>query len=297
MRFVKFATVVSASLIVPASTRATTILSEDFDGGSVNSIYAYTNSSGTPGGTVNFGGTHQNVAQLASMSDSNDNSIAFDAVQIPAANQLVLRFDWFMSDDAANNAGGGCCDSAGDGEGIALLSTSKYGTTGAANPSATEGFGWQGPTPAAGLALGAGIFQNSSLNLQWNGSTIAATYTDFSLKNDAWNQFVITLTASGDNTAVKVDVIEDVDGSAVLHNDVLSGTAPGLNIADGLGTDYRLIAGGGTGSAYHYGYLDNVTLSAVPESTSATTALLCLGGLMLHARRLRFTRNSLRARA
>lgn len=285
MRIGSFAAVVSASLIVPAAARATTILSENFDGGSINSTYAYTNSSGAPGGTVNLGGTHQNVAQLASLSDGGNNSIAFNAVPIPANNQIVLSFDMYVSSDAVNNNAGGCCNSAGDGEGIGLFPTSQYGMSGGANPSAAEGFSWDGPIPSQGLALGIGLFQNSSMNLQWNGSTIAGAFTDFSLKNDEWDRFIITLNASGTNTLVNVDVIENVDGTPVLHSNVLSATATGLDIADGLGTDYRLIAGGGTGSAWNNGYLDNVQLSAIPEPNAI--ALLCFGGLLIHSRRLR----------
>ncbi len=285
MRIGSLAAVVSASLIVPAAARATTILSENFDGGSTNSTYTYTNSSGEPGGTVNLGGTHQNVAQLASLSDGGNNSIAFDAVPIPADNKIVLSFDMYISGDAVNNTAGGCCNSAGDGQGIGLFSTSQYGMTGAANPSATEGFSWDGPISSQGLALGVGVFQKSSMNLQWNGRTIAAAFTDFSLKDDEWDRFVLTLTASGSDTLVNVDVIENLDGTPVLHSDVLSATASGLDIADGLGTDYRLIAGGGTGAAWHDGYLDNVQLSALPEPNSI--ALLCFGGLLIHSRRRR----------
>ncbi len=282
MRFRHFAAVVSTSLVLPAASQAVTILSQNFDGGGLNSAYTY--SSGAPG-TVNLGGAHQNAAQITSLSNSNDNSIAFDAVSIPAANQIVLSFDWYISGDAVNNAAGGCCDSSGDGEGIGLFSTAQYGTSGAANPANTENFNWNGPLPASGLGIGAGVFGQSSMNLNWDGRTIAGAYTDFSLKNDAWNRVIVTLTAAGADTSVNVDVIEDVDGTGVLYSNVLSGTATGLNIAGGLGTDYRLIAGGTTGSAWHNGYLDNVELSTVPEPGSV--AMLCFGGLLIHSRRRR----------
>jgi len=60
--------------------------------------------------------------------------------------------------------------------------------------------------------------------------------------------------------------------------------APGVDL-DGVGGDFRLIAGGRTGGAFAQIQLDNILVEAIPEPSIGLLALAGLG--MLSARRRR----------
>ena len=234
---------------------------------------------------------------MSYLSGGINNSIAFNAVNIPAVSSsqvLTLKYDFYNSGDAANTAAGGCCGSAADGAGIGLFPTSTYGLTGASNPStgltgppAAAAFAWETPSVAGALTIGTAIFNTNQLSLDWNGTTLASTDPGFSLKGDQWDRAIVTLTPAGANTAVSVSLIQDINGTPIMFNNVLSGTATGLDIAAGLGTNFRLIAGERDGGAYHNGYLDNFSVTLAPEPGSFLLFGLGGVGLLVMARRRR----------
>ncbi|HWB03198.1 MAG TPA: PEP-CTERM sorting domain-containing protein [Verrucomicrobiales bacterium] len=257
------------------------LLSDNFDGGGVNSVFAY---SGTAS-TVNTGAGHGNVAQIISLTTSNNNSIAWNSVAVAPTPVLRLGFDFFMTDDATNNGSGGCCGEAADGLAIGFFPNAVYGATGASNPGlGPVAFNWEdGVVPGVpALLLAFDIFdsggpQGNNASIAWNGAVLAdAPVPGITLNNNAWHSAIMTITDAGANSTIGLTI----DGTTI-YSGLL---ATGVDL-DSVGSNFRLIAGGRTGSAFANGQLDNVFVEAVPEPSVSALALGLLGGLVMRRRR------------
>jgi hypothetical protein len=243
--------------------------------------FSFDTTSGSPPAVID-GGATGNLARLTNLDGSNNNSIAFDEEPTqtgPAPGGLRLAFDFRMTDDQANADAGGCCDSAADGIGIGLFATDAYGTSGPINPGAGDG-DWERPAFAAAFAVGFDIFQNIDVvSLNWDGVQVAEAdvQAELDLNSGRFHRAVVTLTPSGTDALVTMDIIRDVQGITILHNIFADQLVPGLDLANLPG--YRLMAGGRTGGAYAAGDIDNIALISIPEPT--TIVLLGLGGILL----------------
>jgi hypothetical protein len=257
-------------------------LMENFEGAPAVP-YAFNSISGTPG-AVMPGGPSGSFARLTNLDTSNNNSIAFDETPSqtgPAPYGLRLAFDFRMTDDAANAAAGGCCDSAADGLGIGLFATSAYGTTGANNPSST-GPAWERPNYANAFTIGLDVFQNIDVvSLNWGGAEVATADVQsfLDLNSNVFHRALVEVTPSGSDAVVNMKVIADVQGNTTIHDIFTNQTIPGLNLA--ALPSYRLIAGGRTGGAWTAGDFDNISLASLPVPEPATLISLALGGVLL----------------
>jgi hypothetical protein len=257
-------------------------LMENFDGGGTTP-YSLTNSSGSAPAILN-GGATGNYVRLTNLDGDNNNSIAFDEEPTQTGAEpagVRLAFDFRIPGDQANADAGGCCGSAADGMGIGLYATDTYGASGPANPAA-GGAAWERPNHPDAFAIGLDVFQNIDVvSLNWGGVQVAEAdvQADLDLNNGLFHRAVVTITPSGSDALVDMDIIEDVQGVTILHQVFDDQLIPQMDLAALPG--YRMIAGGRTGGAFAASDLDNLVLVSIPEPT--TTLLLVLGGVLLLA--------------
>jgi hypothetical protein len=266
------------------SARAAMLLSENFDGGSVNSTFAYTNSGGGAPATVNVGGANSNVARITNLNASNNNSIAWNAVAVAPTPVLRLGFDFSATDDATNGSNGGCCGEAADGFAIGFFPTAAYGSTGGVNPAlAPVAFNWEDGviTGVPALLVGFDIFdgggpQGNNVSLAWNGTILTDQPVAPVLNNNLFHRALLTITDTGANSVLSFSI----DGTTIYSGI----TATGVDL-DSVGSNFRLIAGGRTGAAFSQVQLDNVFVEAIPEPSLGVLTVAGFAGLMLRRRR------------
>jgi len=236
---------------------------EDFDGGG-RTAYTLFSRSGSPGSIVD-GGPTGSFVRITNLNGSNFNNIAFDedpAQTGPAPDGLTIGFNFRMTDDAANNDAGGCCNSAADGLGFGLFDTGTYGDSGSANPG---GANWENPRFADAFTVGFDVFQNIDVvNVNWGGSEIAQVDVEpfLNLNSGVFHRAVITLTPDGANTVFDMIIREDVLGTDVEHEIYFGQVISGMNLSELF--NYRVIAGGRTGGAFLDGDFDNISVPNEP---------------------------------
>jgi hypothetical protein len=239
-------------LLISIMTTAHAALIENFNGLSTTP-WTLTNSSGSAPSIKAAG-----FVRLTELSPGNNNSIAFDKESTqtgPAPNGIQMQFDFRMTDDEANGAAGGCCDSAADGFGIGLFYTSVYGTSGSNNPGTFEE--WERPWFLDAFVVGFDIFENIdvvTLNFDGTVSAEADLTGTWDLNDNRFQSANIVITPNGVNALVNMTI----DGVSIFTDTSISG----MDLTNF--PNYRLIAGGRTGGAYTETDIDNIRINAVP---------------------------------
>ena len=236
---------------LPVFPAYSAVMSENFDGGSVNSTYAFTTNSGAYTAAVVPSGVaaNGNVAGLTSSAVGGSNtSIAWNAV--PAnANSVRLSFDFLLTSGA-------------DGLGIGFFKTSGYGSTGGNNP----GFNWEDPKVGPyqnAVMFGFRIYNANVLHITSPDKPTVDRFSNtapFTLSSGVYHRAIITAYRAGaGTTAFNVDLIQDVNGAATSHRAASNIVAKDFDIA----TDaWRLIAGGRTGGVMTTARVDNIVVSS-----------------------------------
>jgi hypothetical protein len=245
------------------------VLKEDWDGLNINSVWTLTNNGGTAANITNIGGANGNVLRITNLNGGNNNSIAWDYSDY-AADEVVISFLVSMSDDAANAGAGGCCGQAADGFGFGLFDTAVYGTTGPNNPAAA-GSQWEDPRGGNGfpdaIMIGFDIFDSGDgegnhirvSGLGGPADILLNTAAPFELNNGLFHKVITRLVADGGGSLLSMDIIEDVNGTAIEHNFIIDAPIPGIDLNTFQG---RMIAGGRTGGAFVETLLDCVQIES-----------------------------------
>jgi hypothetical protein len=263
----------TAQAFCASAAVAGTLLSENFDGGGgVNSVFNFTNSSGQVP-TMMGGGPTGNFARLTNLSISNINSLAFDLAPGSLGPGFTIFVDFRMTSDADAVAAGSPFGQAADGLGIGLFDTSIFPATGPLNPL----FGWEDPrndAPAGSVMMGFDIFNFTAFggnNVRMTGLSgkvelLADLTAPFTLNQNVFHQAQWSFTNEGANAKMALTLIEDVNGTATVHNLLTGILVPGFDLDTFNG---RLILGGRTGAAFANGDVDNIRIEAVPLPAAA----------------------------
>ena len=243
------------------------VMVENFDGVSVNSTYAFTQSAGTFAPAVAASGVTQqaNAARLTLTGSGNSNtSIAWNSVS-SNARSVRLTFDFRMSADVSGEAA--------DGFGIGFFKTSAYGTAGGSNPGYTPALdlNWENPDVGSGLP-NAVVFGFDIYGGTTAGNTVRLTgpaagtpllssaVPSFQLNAGVFHRVVITAITNGaSSTVFSLQIINDVNGAATVQNLISNVVVPGFDIT---ADTFRLIAGGRTGGSTVTTELDNIALQS-----------------------------------
>jgi hypothetical protein len=268
---------------------ASTLLSENFDdGGGINSVFNFTNSSGQVP-TMRGGGPTGNYARLTNLSTANINSLAFDLAPGSLGPEFTVFVDFRMTSDADAAAAGNPFPQAADGLGIGLFDTSLFPATGPVNPLNI----WEDPrvdAPAGSVMMGFDIFSFTAFggnNVRMTGLSggdelLADLTVPFSLNQNVFHQAQWSFTDVGTNALMSLTLVQDVNGIAIVHN-LLSGIlVPGLDLDTFSG---RLVLGGRTGAGFANGDVDNIRIEAVPIPPAALLLFSGLVGLIMVGRR------------
>lgn len=250
------------------------LLNDNFDGAQLNSTYAFTNSGGTFVPVVSATGLASNgqAVQITDAVDSANNSIAWNRVPSGATQAVRLSFDFRMG--SINPA---------DGVGIGLFRTSAYGETGASNPAAPDK-NWENPSANNGfadaLSFGFSIYGANQIRMVGPaapGLPLVQQAAPFLLSSNLFHRAVITAVTNGPgSTMVSMEVIQDVNGTAVTHPVFKNVMVPSFDLPN---ETFRLIAGGRTGGLYVRQDLDNINLSVISSGAiTPTIAIAKVGG-------------------
>jgi hypothetical protein len=272
-----------------SSAVAATLLSENFDdGGGVNSVFNFTNSSGQVP-TMNGGGPTGNFARLTNLSPSNINSLAFDLTPGSLGPGFTVFVDFRMTSDASAVAAGSPLGQAADGLGIGLFDTSLFPATGPLNPL----FGWEDPridAPASSIVMGFDAFSFTPFggnNVRMTGlagkdELLADLTVPFILNQNVFHQAQWSFTDAGADALMSLSLVQDVNGVATVHNLLNGILVPGFDLDAFSG---RLVLGGRTGAAFANGDVDNIRIEAVPVPAAVWLFGSGLVGLVGVARR------------
>ncbi|MCA9213919.1 MAG: hypothetical protein KDB27_12695, partial [Planctomycetales bacterium] len=229
---------------------------DDFDGNHTSVAQFAGNGTTAPGIYNEFGNS---FVRLTDLSTNNHYSYAYDRQEDqtgPEPTGFVMSFDFRMTDDKVNAEVGGCCGSAADGFGIGLFSTASYGSTGPIDVPAKAGGVWERPAFADAFTVGFDIFQNvDRVTLNWDGNEVIEANLDgtFDLNDNLFHRAVVQVTPNGEHASASVWV----DNHLVLFGANIK------NMALDKLFDYRVIAGGRTGSAMSATDLDNISVNSI----------------------------------
>ena len=265
-----------------SSADAATLLSENFDdGGGINSVFNFTNSSGQVPAMMGGGGPSGNFARLTNLSPSNINSLAFDLVPGSLKPGFTVFVDFRMSSDADAVNAGSAFGQAADGLGFGLFDTSLFPATGPLNPLST----WEDPrvdAPPGSVMMGFDIFSFTPFggnNVRMTGlagkdELLADLTVPFSLNQNVYHQAQWSFTDAGTDALMSLTLVQDVNGAAIVHNLLNGILVPGLDLDTFSG---RLILGGRTGAAFADGDVDNIRIATV---SLPPAALMFFSGLI-----------------
>ncbi len=182
---------VIAQAFSASASVAATLLAENFDdGGGINSIFNFTNSSGQAPSMMG-GGPTGNFARLTNLSTGNNNSLAFDLVPGSLSPGFTIYVDFRMSDDATAVGAGSGFGQAADGLGIGLFDAGLFPATGPLNPLSI----WEDPridAQVGSVMMGFDIFSFSAFGgnnvrmtgLSGNEELLADLTSPFTLNSD-----------------------------------------------------------------------------------------------------------------
>ncbi len=209
------------------------------------------------------------------------NTVAFDRTIIGGQAVVPFSFDFRLGPTAAS----------ADGFSFALLPTSAFGTTGAANFAALDedpdfagmlAFGfdtWGNGAPFDGAFGGGGNSDYTDISLFWNGALISShggaggapdpRGMGLTIDNDLWHSVNGTINFGAGTVSMTVDAFSIFNNVAV----------PGL-----AAYEYRLGIGARTGGEDENAWFDNIVVG-IPEPTSAALGLLGLGFLARRRRK------------
>ena len=197
--------------------------------------------------------------RLTTLSEGNSFSYAYDAQpdqQGPEPNGFIMSFDFRMTDDETNDNVGGCCGSAADGFGIGLFSTKTYGESGRLHvPDKSDGV-WERPSFTDAFTIGFDVFPNvDRVTLNWAGTEVVEAKLDgtIDLNDNAFHQAVVQVTPNGKHATASVWI----DETLILNGIEISE----MQLSNLF--DYRVIAGGRTGSAFAETDLDNIAVNSI----------------------------------
>lgn len=255
------------------------LLSENFDGVSVHSVYSFlsaTNGEFYPdvldSETVGYG-------QAAKFTDANDtstatsSSLAWDHVASDAP-AWRLSFDYFMSPD--NGA-----EEVADGIGFGFYRTATYFEEGPVNPATTprqweDPRAWGGHVEAVafGFDIYSGAVEGNTIRMAGPVDTTAGitnVTSPFQLNNGKFNRVVVTAVTSGADTSFSLEITEDASGAApVTHRLINQALARGFDIRS---EKIRLIFGGRTGTRHVTSFVDNVVFEKGALATTPVEPL------------------------
>lgn len=282
---------VIAQAFSASASVAATLLAENFDdGGGINSIFNFTNSSGQAPSMMG-GGPTGNFARLTNLSTGNNNSLAFDLVPGSLSPGFTIYVDFRMSDDATAVGAGSGFGQAADGLGIGLFDAGLFPATGPLNPLSI----WEDPridAQVGSVMMGFDIFSFSAFGgnnvrmtgLSGNEELLADLTSPFTLNSNDFHQAQWSFAGAGPNAVMSLNLVEDVNGTAIMHQLLGGILVPGLGLDTFSG---RLILGGRTGAAFTNGDIDNIRIDTnmVPVPTAILLFGSGLAGLVLIARR------------
>ena len=241
------------------------LLTENFDGGALNSVYNLTTSGGgfTPAVSPTGVAANANALQITAAINSNNNSIAWNQVPSAPVQAFRLSFDFRQGADSA------------DGVGIGLFRTGTYGTTGGNNPAAGNK-NWENPASVGGfpnaLTFGFAIYNTDFIRMSGPaspGTALAQVQSPFTLGSNQFHRVIITGVTNGPSgTIVSMEVIRDVNGAAAHHQIFSNVLVPGFDLPN---ESFRVIAGGRTGGLNTRQDIDNVKLEVVTGSAGGPT--------------------------
>jgi hypothetical protein len=246
-----------------SSAVAATLLSENFDdGGGVNSVFNFTNSSGQVP-TMNGGGPTGNFARLTNLSPSNINSLAFDLTPGSLGPGFTVFVDFRMTSDASAVAAGSPLGQAADPRIDAPAS------------SIVMGFDAFSFTPFGGNNV-------RMTGLAGKDELLADLTVPFILNQNVFHQAQWSFTDAGADALMSLSLVQDVNGVATVHNLLNGILVPGFDLDAFSG---RLVLGGRTGAAFANGDVDNIRIEAVPVPAAVWLFGSGLVGLVGVARR------------
>lgn len=243
------------------------VVKENFDGATVNSTFAFTQSGGTfvPAVTASGVSPQGNALRLTQAGTGSSNtSVAWGAVTANAGS-VRLSFDFRLSADSGGESA--------DGFGIGFFKTSSYGTSGGLNPGYNPAVevNWENPNTGPGfpnaVMFGFDIYGGTAdgNTVRLTGPTaltplLATAVPPFQLNAGVFHRVTITAVTNGPaSTVFSLQLINDVNGAATAHNLINNIVVPGFDITADA---FRLIAGARTGGSTVTTDLDNFSLQS-----------------------------------